>query len=551
MHACADPDAAGLRQAARRLIESAVIASTSILVFLSLAQPAAAQTEPRSVFLLHSFERDYGPFDVFTNTLRTELSRQSTEPLSFVEVSLQPARFSQTFSDGPIVEYIRSTLAGRQLDLVVSIGGPAMSFARQHRQLFGDSPMLMAAVDRRFLEEGDLGPRDTVVAVENDPAAIIEDVLRLRPETRNIFIVIGTSQLERFWRVRYERDLQRFAGRLTVSWSDALTFPEVLARSSSLPPQSAIFYPMFSQDAKGVAYTEARALAELHAVANAPIFGLHSTQLGSGVVGGPVMDIEGLGHNAVRAALRLLSGEPPDRVTTPVQRAGPPLFDWRELRRWNIGEERLTATSQVLFRTPSIWARYKWQILAGSTVFVLEGLLVALLVLNQVKRRRSERSLRESEARFHLLSDAAPVMVWMAGADRQFIDVNRPFTDFTGRPHQAELGNGWTANVHPDDLSRCLQGYEQAFQRREPFRMEYRLRRHDGDFRWVLATGVPRFLPGGSFAGYIGSAVDVTELQLARVALSGLNRRLMSAQRRSATGLPESCTTTSPSDWPC
>jgi PAS domain S-box-containing protein len=129
----------------------------------------------------------------------------------------------------------------------------------------------------------------------------------------------------------------------------------------------------------------------------------------------------------------------------------------------------------------------------------------------ETERKRVEAELRESEARFRLVADSAPVMIWMSGTDKLCTYFNKPWLDFTGQSIDHELGNGWAEGVHPEDLSSCMVTYILAFDRREAFRMEYRLRRHDGEFRWVSDTGVPRFDPDGSFAGYIGSCIDVTE----------------------------------------
>ena len=235
--------------------------------------------------------------------------------------------------------------------------------------------------------------------------------------------------------------------------------------------------------------------------------------------------MEDLSRNSVTVARRLLNGESARAINTPTQLLAAPVFDGRELRRWNIDEQGLPPRSQVMFREPTLWQQYKGSIV---TVAGIQVMLVVALVAS-LARRRTDRTRPESEGRFRLLSSAAPVMMWIAGPDKLRTDVNRPWLDFIGQSIAAVLGTGWTNSVHPGDLSRCLETYRNAFDRREAFRMEYRLRRHDGEYRWILDTGAPRFLEDGSFEGYIGSAIDVTDLKLARLALSSLSQRLMQA----------------------
>jgi PAS domain S-box-containing protein len=148
------------------------------------------------------------------------------------------------------------------------------------------------------------------------------------------------------------------------------------------------------------------------------------------------------------------------------------------------------------------------------------------------ERKHQEAILRESEERFRLVADNTPAMIWMSGADKISTFANKAWLDFTGRSLEAELASGWAEGIHPEDLGRCIDAYAQAFDRREPFRMEYRLRRRDGEFRWILDIGVPRFNQDGSFAGFVGSGVDVTESKLAEESLASVSRRLMEAQEQ-------------------
>ncbi len=125
------------------------------------------------------------------------------------------------------------------------------------------------------------------------------------------------------------------------------------------------------------------------------------------------------------------------------------------------------------------------------------------------------------------MANTAPVLIWMSDTTRRCVWFNRQWLEFVGREMARETGDGWVENVHPDDVDRCFATYAESFATRRPFAMEYRLRRHDGEYRWLLDTGVPRFDTGGEFAGFIGSCVDVSERKRAEAALRESEERLL------------------------
>src|SRR5262249_25241880 len=130
---------------------------------------------------------------------------------------------------------------------------------------------------------------------------------------------------------------------------------------------------------------------------------------------------------------------------------------------------------------------------------------------------------------FRVIANTAPVIIWMASADRKCTYLNQTWLDLTGQSSDAALGAGWASSLHPDDLGPLRDAFARALERRERFEVEYRLRRHDGEYRWILGTGVPRY-EDGSFVGYIGSAIDVTERRRADEALATIDSRLIDAQ---------------------
>jgi PAS domain S-box-containing protein len=145
-----------------------------------------------------------------------------------------------------------------------------------------------------------------------------------------------------------------------------------------------------------------------------------------------------------------------------------------------------------------------------------KGIRLLGVSMDVTVQKQVQDALRESEARFRTMADTAPVMIWMSGTDKLCTFFNKGWLDFTGRRLEQELGNGWAEGVHREDFERCFEVYVNSFDARQPFSMEYRLRRSDGGYRWILDNGAPRFASDATFLGYIGSCIDITERKQAQ-----------------------------------
>src|SRR5436190_5226661 len=311
--------------------------------FLMLgAVKADAQIATRQVLLLQSFGRGYLVYDSFAGDFRVELDRLAGVPINVVQVVAGPTG-SIAAPDSAVLDYVHSNFAGRRApDLIVTLGGPAAIFAQKYRQqLFPEAPLVFASVYQKFLVDVPLADNETAVAVNNDLATPIEDMLHVLPETRQVFMILGSGPLAKLWRREVEESLKRFDKRLTLIWSGDMSFEQLLRRSSTLPPRTAILFYMFGADAAGSAYADERVLGDLHAAANAPMFAMHSVYFGRGIVGGRLVDIEGLARKTADVAVRILCGAPPSSLRMAPQLQGAPVFDWRELQRWDIPESRL------------------------------------------------------------------------------------------------------------------------------------------------------------------------------------------------------------------
>ena len=528
-----------------------------------------------------------------------------------------------------------------------------------------------------------------------DVEGTVRLALRLLPETRRVALISGMSPQNRHFADLHRERLRAFGDRLELIDLTGLSLEEMLVRVAALPEHSILMVSQVWLDGAGRSLVGLDFLPRVSAVANRPVFSVFGPTVGAGAVGGSTVDLQELGVEAGRVAVRILRGEavPPPEASQVSQQV---LVDWRQLRRWGLDERRLPPGTRVLYREPTLWEQYRWGILATLGVLVSQTLVVVALLFERRRRRRAqaaledrlrfetllteistgfaqppggvlrepdrtprsansvdeqvreglrriaqglgaegaslwrfsttgasiavswtqegfspppaeishddypflwtrvtrgetlqfrsldelppeanvdrqsfvrhgvrslvaiplevggagsrvssgltlrngkawpddvvqrlrtvgemfagaltraqvEAALSESEARFRSMADTAPVLIWMASLDKGRTFFNKGWLDFTGRPMAKELGSGWVEGVHPDDFDRCLETYISTFERRQPFSMEYRLRRHDGEYRIIVDKGVPRFAPDGTFLGYIGCGDDITE----------------------------------------
>jgi signal transduction histidine kinase len=282
--------------------------------------------------------------------------------------------------------------------------------------------MVFTAVEQRRVQFSVLTELDTVVAVKHDLPAVIENILRVLPGTKNVTVINGTSPLERFWLEEMKREFRPFEGRVEFTWTNTLSFDDIMKRAAALPPHSAIFWELMIVDAAGVVYQGDEALQKLHAVANAPIFSFDDSFFGGELAGGPMHSVLEVSQRTAEAAIRILGGAKPSEVKTPLIGFAAPKYDWREMQRWGISEDRLPPDSTIYFRDLGPWVRYRAQIIAVCLALLLQAALISWLIYEHWRRQVAEgESLRHVNelARLNRFATAGELSASIAHEIRQ------------------------------------------------------------------------------------------------------------------------------------
>jgi signal transduction histidine kinase len=372
----------------------------------ALECPAASADEPlpRSVLVIDQFELASAGSAALISGFRSTLRNSSAPPISVYIENLDLGRFGGAQFEDAVQAYFREKYRGKPIGTIVAFGSAALELVlRLRTRLWSETPAVFAVVDEGTLDRLTLPPKvigTTIRAPLGDAVTVARAIV---PGLKRIAIV-GDPPERQFIRTRVREQLEALDAELEVIDLTRLTMAELRQRVASLPPDSAIIYIGLTADAAKVAYTSTEALAELTAVANRPIVVQAETNFGTGAVGGVVASPTLIGEETARLALRVLAGESTATIPIATGKFMKPIFDWRQLQRWNVDEARLPPGSEVRFRTPSMWDQYKWYIVSAFALCTLQAIFILVLLVNRQRLHRAHVERHRAEAAAHELS---------------------------------------------------------------------------------------------------------------------------------------------------
>ena len=381
------------------MVRGRQIIAVTVLLVLCLAVSQAAHAR-RNVLLVFDEDNDLPGLALINRSLRQVLRSELKDDVEFYSESLNASQFRDPGYHGVLREHFRNKYRDKRPDLIIAVMEPSLDFMVQNGEaVFPGVPIVFCGADPSDVGRRTLRPNITGVLVERDFAPTLQIALDLQPQTRNVFMVGGSSRFDRQIQAIAKRNLQPFETRVAITWLTALPMGELLQKLPTLPAHSVIYYLTVFADGAGSAFGPHEALSRIAAVANAPIYASVDQYIGLGAVGGSVYSVATHGEQAAQIGVRILRGEAPSAIPVVALAAAVNVFDWRQLQRWGLDEARLPPGSAVEFRSPSIWQEYRGTIALGLTLFLLQSALMVALLVNRMQRRRAESDRAESDRR--------------------------------------------------------------------------------------------------------------------------------------------------------
>jgi signal transduction histidine kinase len=354
-----------------------------------------APDRPRRVLILHTDRVDLPANAILNSTIRTALEAGGVGRIDLYVEYLDVSRFPGSDHARLQSEFLRQRYANKKPEVVITISDSAVDFlVRYGAGLFPGTPIVVGSTERRGIRNWPL-PRGITGAVSTVQfRGTLELMMALHPNTRRVVILAGTSGVDRYWAEQMIRDAHAVAPGVEVVDTGPLPMAQLLRELGSQPPQTVILYHTLFQDGAGETFLPAELVPAFTKAANAPLYGVYTTQIGRGIVGGYLWSFEKQGAKVAEIALRILRGERAEDIPLVNFDGNAYVFDWRQLQRWNIPERRLPADAIVMFREPSLLERYRYPLIALIAALALQTALIIALLLQRRLRRSAELGLR-------------------------------------------------------------------------------------------------------------------------------------------------------------
>jgi PAS domain S-box-containing protein len=478
------------------------------------------------VLALYWYNKDYPGNILFDKYFQEGLDSAQLGPVEYYHEYLESNRFPGEKQSLLLRDYLKNKYADKEIDVVVAVSDPPLDFLLKYRaELFPNTPIVFVAVKLPTKEQLEAGPGITGILPANTHKEIIDLALRLHPDTQEVFVISGTLERDKRWETPAREVLQRYESKLKITYLTDLPLNQLIATAGGLPKRSiALWLWEQSQNDQSQIFESADTLGLISPSTPVPIYGMSSSNIGRGIVGGFVHGSDTNATKVAEVVVRILKGERAQDIT--VENAPfVPMFDWRELQRWGINESSLPVGSIIRFKEPSYWEQNRWRIIGVASLLLLQSFGIVLLLFE--RRRR-----RESDANYHSIFNSVNDAIFVYDIDsRAILEANSVICAMYGwsaeefmRLSIRDVSSNeppYTEEAALDWLRKAIGGDPQVF--------EWRARSNAGRLFWVEVSLRRAVIKGKDRV--FGVVRDITERKEAERALRESEERTRDIQR--------------------
>ena len=490
-----------------------------------MAIVALPRAEAKSIVVFHGLEWRAGFSRIADQVLREELGvTLPGNTLNYYTEFLDGNRFQGEVQEQRLAAFLHDRYSAIRMDAIIAMDPASMRFMVRHRdRIFPGAPLAYAGLRDVTLARMKV-PADFVgTTYPMNARPTVDLALRLRPEARELVIITGTGELDRSLEEHLRAAAAAAAPNMRTRVLTGLSFDKVVAEVAALPKDAVILAGPFTRDGAGRAFTSSMELLDqIRATSPVPIVHTFESGVGRGALGSYSVPGEAIPRQAAAVARQLLDGVAPASVALPPTAPLHAFVDWREMKRWDIPEERLPADSIVRFRETTLWDEYRYPALGAISAVLLQSALIALMLIERRRRAIAEANLLQNERTMKLAADAAHLAMWSWDVERDEVTRVSAPGHFLSSPASGNPVEAFLSTIHPEDRDDVTRAIRRAIDGDGHYEAEYRVADPDGKVRWYAGRGRVEREPGKPLQ-VRGVTLDITTRRAAE--LDAQNRR--------------------------
>ena len=532
-----------------------VICVVFVILFSIINVSAAEKRETKRVLILAGHAKNMPAVKLAEKGIQQVFQANNDYRIKLDIEYLDLYRFTSNHYKQEIVDLLRHKYGDGKIDVVITILTAALRFMLDYGdEIFPGIPTVFTVVTESNLKGLNLPGNVTGISYKIDIQGTLEAALKLQPNTKHVVLIGGISKTVGAIVEKAKKIFQSYKNNLQFTYLTDHSMDQILEQVARLPEDTVIFFVTIYRDKTGNVFIPLESMAEIVGKSSVPSYSVFETYLGHGIVGGRLVGFEVQGKKTAQYALAILKGKEPSDLPITSYGTVVPMFDWHQLQRWGLDEQKLPDGSIVHFKELTTWGEYRWYIIGGISLFIIEAILIFLLLFNWARRLKAEsglrkshkelehrveertaelsktneqlkeeieerkgaeEALRESESRFREMFEQSPFGIALIGSLTGHIHALNPkFAEISGRAIEEMKGGDWMSITHPDDVQEDLDNMALLNAGKiTGFNMDKRYIRPDGSHVWVNMTIAPVAVEDETHPRHLCMIDDITDLK--------------------------------------